>query len=100
MRDILGIVVATAGAVSGLVIILIKTDPAQASLNIILLFYFSLFLSIWGAAAIAGYGIRRFLINRNFIHDHIFNPSFVQGLIIAIGVIIFLITKKYFYLNF
>ena len=93
--DTLGISVATIGAISGLIIILIKKDPLTASSVTILLFYFSMFLAIWGGMTMAGYEIRR-LITGNFIHDKIFNTAFWQGLIIAGMIIGFLILNKFF----
>lgn len=95
MRDIWEVILATASSVAGLAVIIYKIDPANASFGIFLLFYLVLFLSIWGLAVMAGYGLRRLVLS-NFMHEQIFLSAFWQGAVVSVLIVGFLIFNKFF----
>jgi len=94
--DIWGIIVATGSAITGLAIIVFKTDPYEASFLMLFLFYSTIALSIWGVMTLAGYYIRR-LIFKNFIHSRIISRSFAEGLIVSVAFVVFIVSLKLFF---
>lgn len=93
--EILGVIFASIISLVGLLIIVINIDPSNASLVVICLFYFVIFLFIWSVAVLVGYNIRR-LLAYNFIHERLFFSSFWWGLVVAGAVAGLLIINKFF----
>ncbi|MDP3733409.1 MAG: hypothetical protein Q8Q91_02595 [Candidatus Daviesbacteria bacterium] len=89
---VLGTGVATIAAFSAALLIMFRADPFSASVAEKLLFFFSIFMGIWGLAALIIFSIRR-LWSKHSPSLQVFNISLWQGFLASILLISLLIYK-------
>ncbi|MEK7615594.1 MAG: hypothetical protein AAB420_00100 [Patescibacteria group bacterium] len=78
-----GIVVALVASAFGIALIIYQTSPATATVPIKILFFLSLFVGLWSAAALVVYGWRRNV-----------ERSFIWGFLAAFAAMAFILLQK------
>ncbi|HEY4506917.1 MAG TPA: hypothetical protein VJH71_02005 [Candidatus Paceibacterota bacterium] len=97
--QIYGLWSSLAASLVGIILIVWKVEPQQATLLVRSLFFVAIFILIWSAVSLATFGIKSRLVKLRALssaaYEPIFYDSFFVGLVGASAIMIFIFIKRF-----